>query len=44
MEKRTGQKVEIIGTDNGREFTNKEFNEGIARQFSVPYNPSPPTK
>jgi transposase InsO family protein len=44
VEKTTGQKLLILRTDNGGEYTSKEFSSycskrGIKRQFSQPYTP-----
>jgi transposase InsO family protein len=40
----TRRKIKILRSDNGGEYTSKEFNsfcngEGIKREFTVPYNP-----
>jgi transposase InsO family protein len=44
VENQTGRKIKVLRTDNGGEYTSKEFNdfcarEGIKRELNVPYNP-----
>jgi transposase InsO family protein len=44
VENQTGKKVRVPRTDNGGEYTSKEFidfcaGEGIRRELIVPYNP-----
>jgi hypothetical protein len=44
VENQTGRKIRILRTDNGGEYTSKEFNdlcagEGIRRELTIPYNP-----
>jgi hypothetical protein len=44
VENQTERKIKILRLDNGGEYTSKEFNsfcieEGIKREFTVPYNP-----
>jgi hypothetical protein len=44
VENQTGRKIRVPRTDNGGEYTSKEFNEfyageGIMRELIVPYNP-----
>jgi hypothetical protein len=43
LENQTGRKIKVLRTDNGGEYTSKEFNdfcagEGIRRELIVPYN------
>jgi transposase InsO family protein len=44
VENLTGRKIKVLRSDNGGEYTSKEFNSfcieaGIKRDFTVPYNP-----
>ena len=44
MENQTGRKIQALRSDNGGEYTSKEFDEycrqeGIRRQLTVPYTP-----
>ena len=44
MENQTGRKIRVLKSDNGGEYTSKEFDgyytqEGIRRQLTVPYTP-----
>jgi transposase InsO family protein len=44
VENQTGKKIKVLRTDNGGEYTSKEFmdfcvGEGIKRELIVPYNP-----
>jgi transposase InsO family protein len=44
VENQTGKKIRVLRTDNGGEYTSKEFmdfcaREGIRRALTVPYNP-----
>ena len=44
VEKQTGRKIRMLRSDNGGEYTSKEFDafcrqEGIQRQLTVPYTP-----
>ena len=44
VKKQTSRKIRVLGSDNGGEYTNGGFSdfcaqEGIRRQFTVPYNP-----
>ena len=44
MENQTGRKIRVLRSDNGGEYTSKEFDgfcrqEGIRRQLTVPYTP-----
>jgi transposase InsO family protein len=44
VENLTGRKIKILRSDDGGEYTSKEFNSfcievGIKREFTVPYNP-----
>jgi hypothetical protein len=44
IENLTGRKIKILRSDNGGEYTSKEFNSfcieaGIKREFTIPYNP-----
>jgi hypothetical protein len=44
VENQTGRKIRVLRTNNGGEYTSKEFNdfcagEGIKRELIVPYNP-----
>ena len=44
VENQTGRKIQALGSDNGGEYTSKEFDgycrqEGIRRQLTVPYTP-----
>jgi transposase InsO family protein len=44
VENQTGKKIRVLRTDNGGEYTSKEFmefcvGEGIRREWTVPYNP-----
>ena len=44
MENQTGRKIWVLRSDNGGEYTSKEFDEfcrqeGIKRQLTVPYTP-----
>jgi hypothetical protein len=44
VENQTGKKIKVLTTDNGGEYTSKEFmdfcaGEGIGRELMVPYNP-----
>ena len=45
MEKQTGRKIQVLRSDNGGEYTDGGFSdfcaqEGIRREFTVPYNPN----
>jgi transposase InsO family protein len=44
VENLTGRKIKVLRSDNGEEYTSKDFNNfyieaGIKREFTVPYNP-----
>jgi transposase InsO family protein len=44
VENQTGKKNRVLRSDNGGEYTSKEFmefcaGEGIRRELNVPYNP-----
>jgi myosin-crossreactive antigen len=44
VENQTGKKIRVLRSDNGGEYTSKEFmdfcaGEGIRRELIVPYNP-----
>jgi transposase InsO family protein len=44
VENLTGNKIKVLRTSNGGEFTSKDFNdfckkEGIKRELTFPYNP-----
>ena len=44
MDNQTGRKIRALRSDNGGEYTSKEFDEycrheGIQRQLTVPYTP-----
>ena len=44
VENQIGKKIRVLRTDNGGEYTSKEFmdfsaREGIRRELTVPYNP-----
>ena len=44
VETQSGQKVKVLRTDNGGEYTSKEFNvffqeAGIVHQLTTPYSP-----
>jgi hypothetical protein len=44
IENQTGRKIKILRSDNGGEYTSKEFKSfcieaGIKREFTIPYNP-----
>jgi myosin-crossreactive antigen len=44
VENQTGNKIIVLRSDNGGEYTSKEFmefcvGEGIGRELIVPYNP-----
>ena len=44
MENQTGRRIRVLRSDNGGEYTSKEFDEfcrqeGIKRQLTVPYTP-----
>jgi hypothetical protein len=44
VENQTGKKIRVLRTNNGGEYTSKEFmdfcaGEGIKRELTVPYNP-----
>ena len=44
VENQTGRKIQALRSDNGGEYTSKEFDgycrqEGIKRQLTVPYTP-----
>jgi hypothetical protein len=44
VENQTGKKIRVLRSDNGGEYTSKEFmdfcaGEGIRRELTVPYNP-----
>jgi hypothetical protein len=44
VENQTGMKIRVLRTNNGGEYTSKEFNdlcvgEGIRRELNIPYNP-----
>jgi transposase InsO family protein len=44
VENQTGKKIRVLRSDNGVEYTSKEFmdfcvREGIKRDLNVPYNP-----
>jgi transposase InsO family protein len=44
MENQTGKKIRVLRTNNGGEYTSKDFmdfcaGEGIRRELTVPYNP-----
>jgi transposase InsO family protein len=45
VENQTGNKIKVLRSDNGGEYTSNDFNdfcarEGIKRELTVPYNPS----
>jgi transposase InsO family protein len=44
VENQTGKKIRVLRSDNGGDYTSKEFmdffaGEGIRRELTVPYNP-----
>jgi transposase InsO family protein len=44
VENQTGKKIRVLRSDNGGEYTSKDFmdlcaGEGIKRELTVPYNP-----
>jgi transposase InsO family protein len=44
VENQTGKKIRVLRSDNGGEYTSKEFTyfcagEGIRRELTIPYNP-----
>ena len=44
VENLTGRKIKVPRSDNGGEYTSKDFNDfcieaGIKREYTVPYNP-----
>jgi transposase InsO family protein len=44
VENQTGKKIRVLRSDNGDEYTSKEFmdfcaGEGIRRELTIPYNP-----
>jgi transposase InsO family protein len=44
VENLTGRKIKVLRSDNGGEYTSKDFNNfcieaGIKREYTVPYNP-----
>jgi transposase InsO family protein len=44
VENQTGKKIRVLRSDNGGEYTSKEFmdlcaGEGIRRELTFPYNP-----
>ena len=44
VENLTGKRIKVLRSDNGGEYTNKEFTgfcatEGIRREWAAPYNP-----
>jgi transposase InsO family protein len=46
VENQTGKKIIVLRSNNGGEYTSKEFmdfcaREGIRREFIVPYSPQP---
>jgi transposase InsO family protein len=44
VEKLIGRKIKVLRSDNGGEYTSKDFNKfcieaGIKREYTIPYNP-----
>jgi hypothetical protein len=44
VENQTGKKIRVLRSDNGGEYTSKDFNDfcreaGIKRELTIPYNP-----
>jgi transposase InsO family protein len=44
VENLTGRRIKVLRSDNGGEYTSKDFSyfyveEGIKREYNVPYNP-----
>jgi transposase InsO family protein len=44
VENQTGRKIRVLRSDNGGEYTSKEFEDyctavGIKKELTVPYNP-----